>query len=66
MMSLRLPLGRLFHVGGKSETILNQTVPALPVEMTRRFSADGVALPVAKATSYFFQFPVIRGTRALA
>ena len=66
MMSFRLPLGRLFHVGGNNDTMVNQTVPALPVEMTRRFSADGFAAPVVRTASYFFQLPVTRGTCALA
>jgi hypothetical protein len=65
-MSFRLPLGRLFHVGGNSESMLNQTVPALPVEITRRFSADGFAAPVVRTASYFFQLPVTRATCALA
>ena len=41
MRSTRLPFGRSCHVGGKSETRLNQNVPALAVEMTKRLEADG-------------------------
>ncbi len=67
MMSLRLPLGRLLNVGGKSETMLNQTVPLEAAESTSLFLADAGALTFVESTaSYFFHSAVSAGTRALA
>jgi hypothetical protein len=34
-------------------------VPALPVEMTRRFSADGLSARVVRMASYFFNSPLL-------
>ena len=66
MMSERFPLARFLYVGGNSETRLKETVPAVPVEMTKRFVVDGVSLPVFNVTAYFFHSGEICETSALA
>ena len=64
MRSMRLPLGRLLKVGGKSETRLNQIVPGLSVEMTKRLSFESATWPVVRVTSYFFHWVSSLGTVA--
>jgi len=65
MMSLRLPLGRLFHVGGNSETMLSQTVPRCRQNYQAVFRRWLVRARGQNGL-VFFQLPVIRGTCALA
>src|SRR5205085_80049 len=62
----RVPFGRLFQVGAKSDTWLSQSVPAACALMTNRASDVVGALPVVSVTVNFFQLGLTPGMFARA
>src|ERR1700744_1487636 len=66
MRSMRLPLGRSFHVGGKRETRLNHTVPGEWMDTTKRALVVGItSRGVRSLTVYFCQVLVRFSTLAV-
>lgn len=66
MMSIRLPFGRPWYVGGNRETSWSQRVAGLSMVISRWFSEDAATFTDCISNLYSFQAVPATGTDALA